>query len=258
MWEAAVSFGAYHGSMESLRTTIRSLAEFWGEAAAETLWPTRCAICDYPGDVLCARCRRRLPYLDQWRACRRCGAPYGLLQCTECNPVILAHLGREELPYAWCASATMFDQGSTGRLVRVFKDQGEQRLATIMALLMVRALPYGCRFDAVAYVPATRSAYRTRGYDHARLLAEGIARLCDVPVLAVLDRPKTSDQRALGRAERIANLAGRFHALSHVKLPAHVLLVDDVYTTGATLCSAADALLKAGAETVGCCTFTRA
>ena len=152
----------------------------------------------------------------------------------------------------------MFDQGSTGRLVRVFKDQGEQRLATIMALLMVRALPYGCRFDAVAYVPATRSAYRTRGYDHARLLAEGIARLCDVPVLAALDRPKTSDQRALGRAERIANLAGRFHALSHVKLPAHVLLVDDVYTTGATLCSAADALLKAGAETVGCCTFTRA
>ena len=90
------------------------------------------------------------------------------------------------------------------------------------------------------------------------LSPSGIARLCDVPVLAALDRPKTSDQRALGRAERIANLAGRFHALSHVKLPAHVLLVDDVYTTGATLCSAADALLKAGAETVGCCTFTRA
>lgn len=244
--------------MDVTSKTICDLAEFWGGVFAEMLWPTRCAICDYPGEVVCAECLRHLPYLDQWRACRRCGAPYGLVQCTECNPITLGHLGRDTLPYAWCASATMFDHGSTGRLVRVFKDHGEQRLAPIMALLMMRALPFGCEFDAITYVPATRSAYRTRGYDHARLLAESIGRECDVPVIPALARPKTLDQRALGRAERVANLEGRFHALPQVELPSRLLLVDDVHTTGATLCGATDALLAAGAETVGCLTFTRA
>ena len=237
---------------------MRDAAEFWGEALAETLWPTRCAICDYPGEVICRRCLRLLPYLDQWRACRRCGAPYGLVQCTECNPVKLAHLARDVLPFAWCASATLFDHDSTGRLVRVYKDQGERRLANMMAQLMVRAIAPNCEFDAVTYVPATLAAYRFRGFDHAQLLAQEVAQELGVEFLSLLARPKTLDQRELGRAERVANLQGRFTALSHVHVPERVVLVDDVFTTGATLCGATDALLEAGAETVGCLTFARA
>ena len=69
------------------------------EAAAETLWPTRCAICDRPGNVLCARCARLLPYVDWWRACRRCGSPFGYVQCDACSSVTLARIGRKRLPY---------------------------------------------------------------------------------------------------------------------------------------------------------------
>lgn len=231
--------------------------EFWGEAVAETLWPTRCALCDYPGEVVCPRCLRLLPYLDQWRACKRCGAPFGLVQCTECNPVKLAHLARDELPFAWCASATHFDDDTTGRLVRVFKDQGEQRLAQVMAKLMARAVSPDKRVDAISFVPATLAAYRYRGYDHAQLLAESIAHELGIPVLSLLARPKTLDQRALSRKERVANLQGCFNVLPGVIVPSNVLLVDDVFTTGATLCGATDALLAGGADMVGCLTFAR-
>ena len=243
--------------MDKRRDIAKAVIEFMGEAIAETLWPTRCALCDCPGDVLCEHCLRQLPFLDQWRACKRCGAPYGLVQCTECNPVKLAHLERDTLPFAWCASATMFDHSSTGRLVRVYKDQGEQRLAEIMARLMVQALTPSWSFEAVSFVPATLAAYRHRGYDHAQLLAQHIACLVGLPVIPLLARPTTSDQRALGRSQRVANLQGRFCALDAVQAPQRLLLVDDVFTTGATLCAATDALLSCGVKTVGCLTFAR-
>ena len=245
-------------AMELWSEKIREYVNFWGKAVAETLWPTRCALCDYPGEVLCARCVRLLPYLDQWRACKRCGAPYGLVQCTECNPVKLAHLARDSLPFAWCASATMFDNDTTGRVVRVFKDQGEQRLADVMSQLMARALAPRCSADAVTFVPATLAACRHRGYDHAQLLASRLGSRLGLPVVSLLARPKTLDQRSLGRNERVQNLQGRFQALPDVVPPPRVILVDDVYTTGATLCSAADALLSCGVNAVGCLTFARA
>ena len=231
---------------------------FAAEAAAETLWPTRCALCDAPGAVLCERCAERLPYLDWWRACKRCGSPYGLVQCDLCNPESLGRIGRDELPFLGCASAVLFDDTTTGRIVRVFKDQGEQRLSAVMADAMVRAVPPSWEFDAVTFVPATLAAARYRGYDHAQLVAVDVARLLDAPCIEALARPKTRDQRSLTGRQRIANLAGegRFRALDRA-LPPRLLLIDDVYTTGATLCAATDALLAAGCEEVRCLTFAR-
>jgi len=241
--------------MDGFKNRASRIAHFTAEVVAETLWPTRCALCDVAGAVLCDRCASKLPYLDWWRACRRCGSPFGFVQCDLCNPVSLARIGRESLPFAGCASAVLFDE-DTGRLVRVFKDQGEQRLADTMAFAMARVIPPEWAFDAVTFVPATLSAARYRGFDHAELVARRVAGLIDAPCVGALARPKTRDQRALTGAQRIANLAGRFHALDRV-VPSRVLLVDDVYTTGATLCAATDALLGVGCSDVYCLTFAR-
>ena len=241
--------------MEGRKDKLRSFARFAAEAAAETLWPTRCALCDTPGAVLCGRCAAALPYVDWWRACRRCGSPFGLVQCDVCNPVALGRLGRAELPFAGCASAVRFDDG-TGRLVRVFKDQGEQRLAAVMADVMAKAVSPDWTFDAVTFVPATLVAVRHRGFDHAQLVAREVATLSGASCVEALARPKTRDQRALSKSQRIENLAGRFHALER-PLPPRLLLVDDVYTTGATLCAATDALVVAGCQEVFCLTFAR-
>ena len=243
--------------MDGWGTTIAKTAQALVETACEAVWPTRCAVCDEFGQVLCGRCARTLPFVDQWRACPRCGAPYGLVQCCDCSELALAQLGREKLPFAACASAVMFDRRS-GKLVHVFKDLGEQRLAHLMANMMLHAMPYDWTFDAVTYVPASLASYRRRGFEQAGFIARELAVYAEAPLKELLRRPHTRDQRALSRAERIANLKGRFKARHDIAGIGDVLLVDDVYTTGSTLCDASDALLAAGAHSVKCLTFARA
>ena len=65
----------------------RSAVGFIAQSICETLWPTRCALCDTPGKLLCPRCARSLEFIDYYRACPRCGSPWGSLQCDRCNPV---------------------------------------------------------------------------------------------------------------------------------------------------------------------------
>ena len=157
-------------AVDRTRLYVRGAAE----ALAETLWPTRCAVCDAPGEVLCDACRSALPYLDWWRACPVCGAPFGRVQCSECNPVVLGRAGRDTVPYDGCASAVTFGE-APARIVRTYKDQGERRLAEPLACLMARARPPSWRPEAVTFVPATSAARRRRGFDHAELLARGLA-----------------------------------------------------------------------------------
>ena len=242
--------------MHAQVSNIRRIARFAGEVVAETLWPTRCALCDRLGEVLCDSCARNLPFADWWRACPRCGSPLGLAQCDLCNPVSLGRIGRDRLPFAHCASAVMFTQ-LTGQLVRVYKDQGERRLAGVMAGFMQRAIAPDWDFDAVTFVPATKAAYRHRGFDHCEELAGELANGMGVACVNAFDRPRIHDQRGLTARERIINLNGAFTALPSKTEGKRLLLVDDVFTTGSTLCAATDALLKAGARNVDCLTFAR-
>ena len=241
--------------MENTYDKVLRVARFAGEVVAETLWPTRCAICDAPGNVLCDDCARALPFLDWWRACPRCGSAYARVQCDYCNSVMLERIGRSCLPFSSCSSATEFTE-ETGRLVRVYKDQGEQRLASVLAGFMVRAVSPGWQFEAVTFVPASKAAYRYRGFDHCELLANRVACELGRECISSLCRPNTRDQRALGGRERIENLRVGFKANGSV-VGRSLLLVDDVFTTGSTLCAATDALLEAGAHKVFCLTFAR-
>lgn len=230
------------------------------EIAFEALWPTRCVLCDAPGEVLCTACAQKLPYLDQWQSCPRCGAPFGRVACTECNPLALKRLGRNELPYQSCTSATIF-AAETATIVRQYKDGGETRLASAMAKMLARALPPSLEVGGVTFVPATKNAIRRRGFDHGFLFAEELGRYLGKPVVETLKNPSTADQRKLSREERVANLSGSFPATADAKelarLAPAVLIIDDVYTTGSTLCAATDALSAAGFSEVHCATFTR-
>ena len=129
----------------------------------------------------------------------------------------------------------------TGKIVRVFKDQGERRLASTMAMMMQRAMPPDWVFDVIVHVPATKAAYRRRGFDHAELIARSLSDRTGIMLVDGLARP----------------LAGSFEARPDVCGELRILLVDDVCTTGATLCAATDALLAAGAREVRCLTFAR-
>lgn len=223
-----------------------------GEAFCETLWPTRCALCDRPGSVLCEQCRRTLDVFDPWRACPSCGAPFGLIQCDHCTPVV-----SRDAPIFKCTSALRYTP-ETGMIIKTYKDKGEQRLAEVLAALLADAIdPSWSRWaHAATYISATKAARRRRGFDHMELVAKRLADNLGIPCMKTLAEPIAFDQRELGRSERLKNMRGRFVVQERV-CGYRLILIDDVFTTGATMGEAKSALESAGAS-VRCATIARA
>jgi len=115
--------------------------------------------------------------------------------------------------------------------------------------LMLGVIDAGSRFDAVVPVPLHRSRLRRRGFNQAELLARGVARKINSPVSGTLQVVRrTRDQVELSAAGRRANVSGAFRARS--RIGGKLLLIDDVYTTGATMSECAETLVRAGAREV--------
>ncbi|MGI8773606.1 MAG: ComF family protein [Actinomycetota bacterium] len=106
----------------------------------------------------------------------------------------------------------------------------------------------GALAEVVTWVPGRRRETRRRGFDHAEEIARRVAIQIGLPARALLERRgDTTDQTKLGRAERSTNLQGAFESRP-VSVP--VLLVDDLYTTGATAAVCGREILRAGAPNV--------
>jgi ComF family protein len=141
--------------------------------------------------------------------------------------------------------------------VHLFKYEGWWRLAEPMAVRLRPLLRTGGAPPLVP-IPLGASRQRSRGYNQSAVLAAALGRLTALPVMERLLRRgrETATQTALAPEARRANLAGAFTATA--ASPSHVILVDDVFTTGATLAEGAAALLAAGATRVDGVTFARA
>ena len=97
------------------------------DGLAELLFPTRCAGCESPGDVVCRDCFAALPRIAAAGACPRCGAPYGALVCTECW----------EREWAFEAALAVGNfEAPLARMVALHKDAGERRLAQVLGQLI--------------------------------------------------------------------------------------------------------------------------
>lgn len=235
---------------------------FGALVGAETLWPTQCVICNKPGEVLCKRCQLNLPYIDQSRACSRCGAPFGQIQCSECNLVTLSHAHRTTLPFESCISVTVYT-ASAMKLIRTWKDEGERRLGVYLASMMAHMIKPifpsedTSNLPTITFIPATKQACQRRGFEHAEQLAQLISKQSTLPYTSLFARPTSKDQRKFGRSERMKNMAGRFLLSTNEALPDHVLIIDDVMTSGATLFAASDLLRQNGVSRITCLTFAR-
>jgi ComF family protein len=142
------------------------------------------------------------------------------------------------------------------RLVHRFKYQGWWRLAESFAARMAPLVRDAGDVDLVP-IPLAPKRRRVRGYNQAERLAMALGALTSLPVRPgrLQRRRETQTQTRLTPESRRANLAGAFGG---IECHRPVILVDDVFTTGATLCSAAAELLDRGAEQVGAVTFARA
>jgi ComF family protein len=230
----------------------------------DLVFAPRCLGCDGPAaaaQVVCGRCRSRLlpppPPL-----CDRCGFPrlatgraHGPT-CQECQ---------DWPPDLRAARSACLLRHPADALVHQLKYRGWHSLAPLMARSMASVtLPPDVRAEArlVVPVPTTPARLRERGYNQAELLALGLAALSDRSALPALHRGAgSSSQTTLQPVARLANVAGAFqpvHGIEQDLEAEHVLLVDDVLTTGATATACAQALVAAGARCVSVLTFARA
>ncbi|HEX7025219.1 MAG TPA: double zinc ribbon domain-containing protein [Gemmatimonadales bacterium] len=230
--------------------------ELRGLAGAMERWllPGECLLChrhNSPGEqdpLVCAACRQRWSPLPHPQ-CPRCGQPeMPGIACRVCAGWPEALTG--------VRSAVWLDPPAR-KAVHRFKYDGWWRVAEAMAERMRALVPPGSR-AALVPIPLGASRQRKRGYNQSAVLAEFLGRMSGVPVAAAALRRRrdTATQTALTPEERRANLSGAFVATGTP--PLRPLLVDDVFTTGATLAEAALALQAAGAREIGGITFARA
>jgi predicted amidophosphoribosyltransferase len=167
-------------------------------------------------------------------------------RCAECA-------GRR-IAFASARAAVEYD-ATVRRVVGAWKERGLRRLAGWAAAVVTDMIapPHAA---VLTFVPADRDRRLRRGHHPAEALARELAAAWGLRLEPLLVRVRGSPrQRELTRVERRRNVAGAFAACARV--PARVVVVDDVYTTGATANAAASALRKAGAREVEVVTFAR-
>ena len=214
----------------------------------DLLLPQRCLACAEPGHAVCPPCLADLPRIVP-PLCERCGAPtaWPVSRCSECT-------GRRN-GFTTARAAVGYDNAARA-IVGAWKERGRRLLAATAADVVAVGVE---RPDAAAVVPVPPDADRglRRGHHPAGRLAAELATRWELPVLPALRRARpAARQRGLSRDARRRNVAGAF--VSPDRVPPRVILVDDVYTTGATASAAASALRKAGARSVSVVTFARA
>jgi ComF family protein len=147
--------------------------------------------------------------------------------------------------------------GNARAFVRAWKERGLRPFAAIAAELLAEAVPRPAA-DVIAYIPADGDRSLRRGHQPAEGLATELARLWGVDAAPLLARTRpVARQTGLRREERRQNVRSAFAPATQA-VPHRVVLVDDVYTTGATVASAASALRAGGADRVDVVTFARA
>lgn len=217
-------------------------------AARDVLYPRRCAGCGRRGMWVCGACAPTSPpFAPPW--CARCGAPTDRATC-RCNELV-ATLDRVR-------SAGSYD-GWLRSAVIAFKYEGETDRAEHLGDLMLATIADLLPADALVPVPLHPRRLRERGYNQAVLLAGHAGKALGVPVRALLERTRATDQQArLGANDRWTNVRGAFAVRENVDVQSmRIVLIDDVLTTGATLSACAEAFVAAGAVSVSAATLAR-
>ncbi len=209
----------------------------------DRLWPAHCLVCGETGGsgrhTLCPACHRTLPW--NRNACLRCGLPLAL-PADACG-----HCQRRPPPLTETRAVFRYER-PLDRLLPRLKFHNDLAAGRLCGELMASTLAEAQRPDALIPLPLHRRRLRGRGFDQAFELAKPLAGALRLPLLddALLRVRDTAPQSRLDAPARRRNLRRAFAVRPGTALPAHIALVDDVMTTGATLHAAADALLRAG------------
>lgn len=240
-------------------TAVRKL----GYALLDLALPPRCHLCRsfIPGAGplhLCPACYDKLPLLSP-PCCSICGQPLaGAGDNHPCGDCLL-----HPPPWEAARAALLFDGGCRD-LIHAFKYRHRFHLRRPLALLTagrLAAFAAETQADLLTPVPLHPRRLRQRGFNQSLLLAELLEKAWQLPLQRqLLQRTRyTTSQTELSAEQRATNLRDAFAVSDPAAVTGkRVLLVDDVFTTGATLAECSRCLLQAGAVAVCCVTVARA
>lgn len=225
-----------------------SLSKHWRNAhhRLRQALPGHCAFClanAEAGQGWCNTCFAELPWNNT--PCRHCADP--LREKRQC---LCGHCLREPPPISHTQASLLY-QSAVKDLMHDFKFNGSPRAGMLLVELMLAVMP-NQPGSALMPVPMHPERARERGFNQAQWLAEQLSRRTGRPIVHAKCHKLVVSQRTLNRQERAANLRGAFSLTpnSARTLPAHITLVDDVVTTGATGNALAVVACSAGAKRV--------
>lgn len=230
---------------------FRYLARKWAWTGLDLLYPPRCAGCGRPGARWCTECQATIHPLPI-PLCSRCGGPVS-------EPEDCPRCARQPLSLVAVRSLAPFE-GPLRNAIHRLKYYRDQPLAQTLGEALA---DYWQRLNwpaaLVIGVPLSRERLAERGYNQADLLAEMLAGAARLPAVrdGLRRRRHTLSQVGLSEPERWENVHDAFEARVERAAGRRILLVDDVFTTGATLEACAQALLLAGATEVYGLTIAR-
>lgn len=236
------------------------MARPWVEAALGLLYPRVCGFCREhsagPEDgYVCEECRLCVRFIVP-PFCQRCGMPFAGDLTT---PFDCANCRAQELHFT-SARAAVAAEGLVLEAIHRFKYQRQLWLEAFLAGLLIRQAAPVLReqdWNLIVPVPLHPLKEREREFNQAERLARRLGRATGLPVHARAVRrvQVTQTQTRLSREQRAENVRRAFAPVPGAALAkARVVLVDDVFTTGATTSACAQALHKAGAAEV--CVWT--
>jgi ComF family protein len=221
------------------------------------IYPVRCPICGaivIPKDNrICGTCKEKLHYIKEPR-CKKCSKPIELEEkeyCNDCN--------RKNFKFIKGYSVWVYDDAMK-HSISEFKYHGKKEHAKFYIQEVV--MHYGETIkkispDVIVPIPIHRSKYLERGYNQADILARGIGRELNFPVLSdlLIRNKKTLPQKQLSDKERLLNLREAFDFNNKVSGSCNnkinrVLLVDDIFTTGSTIEACTNVLKANGIDDV--------
>jgi ComF family protein len=249
-------------NLASARARLRD----WGGAVASVLLPAPCGVC---GELLdsgqripiCAACFAQFQPIA-WHLCEHCGRPILSDFAAEISPLLCGLCRRDLYDFDFARSFAPYGPVASRAILMLKYERVLPLGAWFAAKLadLVRANPGGFEADVLVPVPLHAARFRERGYNQAELIARPLARLLGLPFksyLLVRTKPRP-DKLKLTIRERWRTVRGAYATREGTQVDnLRVLLVDDVFTTGATLDACSRALRKAGAVRVAGLTVAR-
>ena len=223
----------------------------------DIIYPVRCPVCGEivvpKGELICKVCQEKLVYISEPR-CKKCSKPIELDEkeyCSDCE--------RKSFHFDRGYAVWVYDDVMKQSIAN-FKYRNKKEYADFYVREMLRVYKDKIQKrspDAIVPVPIHISKYIDRGYNQADILARGLGKELQIPVLSdmLLRSKKTLPQKKLDDKERLRNLMKAFQlneklVATYPKSTSRILLVDDIYTTGSTIEACTNVLKSSGVKEI--------